>query len=518
MSNEVLIPPWIIPQAETTTLVDDSTSVFRAAYAPGVAQRVSYVEPRLQVKQSFKGLRGFERAAMLAALSRAKGKFATVRALVGYALRGSFPATELFANNDFSAGTSGWTASGEYSISAIDRGIRAKRSQVTAASFAVSQIFSLTPGTPYTFRGFVNAGYGALIMECGAFAAFGNQTAQGMLEGTFTAPSTSSTNVGFFDATASGALAGNYFDAKWASLSRCAQVDNGVNLLLNSDTPGTGTGWTVTNALAGSASAVGPDGATDAWALTETATTAQHFVTQPVTVSSAAADYTASYFAKAGARTWCYIQINDSTHSIVQWFNLSTGVTGTFTGGTNFTFISAYCVDYGNSWKRCILTFRKSSTDTAIASLLGSAPGDAVASFLGVITDGLTTWRASLAPSSVPVQPVQTVASALPAGANQTGNTINVKGLPLSTSGLLLEGDPFEINGELKLCLSALNSDASGIGFISFAPALCRSPSDGDGVIINKPMGKFILAADASWVNDFGSYADIDITLEAINE
>jgi hypothetical protein len=104
MNNEILIPPWIIPQAESTTLVDDSTSVFRAAYAPGNAQRVSYVEPRLQVKQTFQGLRGFERAALLAALRRAKGKLNTVRAVCGYANRGSFPATEMFANNDFSGG------------------------------------------------------------------------------------------------------------------------------------------------------------------------------------------------------------------------------------------------------------------------------------------------------------------------------------------------------------------------------------------------------------------------------
>lgn len=522
-ANEVLLPPWIIPQAESTTLIDDSTSVFRAAYAPGNAQRVTYVEPRLQVKQTFQGLRGFERGAMLAALKRAKGKFATVRAICGYKIRGSFPQTEIFLNNDLSNGTTSWStdANAQYTIAALDRGIRATRAQVTNTSFPILQAVSLLAAVPYSIRAFVNAGKGGASIGVGTdgVGVLAGSSSQGMLAGTFTTPAFSG-RAGLFDVSASAVLAGNFFDAKWTSLARCAQVDNGVNLLLNSDTPGSGTGWALAAATVGANGTAGPDGNTDAYQITETTANSSHFIQGSVTVQSAAADYTASIFVNPANRAWCWLQMIETAGSttVQAFYNPSTNTIGTITTGAGWSNVTVAVQDYGSSWKRLTITARKTSAATTIALQFGPGTANGTSSYIGTTSSvALLTWRASIAQSSVPVAAVGTTSSQA-LGTSQTGNSINVKGLPASTADLLLEDDLFEINGELKSAISPLSSDGTGLGTLIFAPALCRSPADGDGVIINKPMGKFILAADSNWANDFGVYADSNITLEAINE
>lgn len=522
-ANEVLLPPWVIPQGESSTLVDDSTSVFRAAYAPGNAQRVAYVDPRLQVKQTFQGLRSFERGAMLAAMKRAGGKFCTVRAIVGYKLRGSFPLTEMFSNNDFSAGINGWSSDAQYSLTALDHGIRATRIKVTAASAAVFQNATQVAGVPYSFRAFINAGKGgaALSVQDLNVSASSALSSQGMLALAYTSMA-SVGGTAITDSASSGTIAGNFFDLKWISFARCAQVDNGVNLLLNSDTPGTGTGWSLNMATAATASAGGPDGALDAWKLTETATTGAHYALQSVTVAAAAADFSYSVLVNQAAspRGFCWVQIIETLGSTLAtaYLNLSTGAVTNVSGGTNISVIGTpIAVNYGGGWWRVILTVRKTNAATTIQLVTGTAQAAGTQSFAGSTSAFLVLWRASLAPSSVPVAPIQTTSAAI-TGTNQTGNSINVKGLPASTADLLLEDDLFEINGELKGAISPLSSDAAGLGSLFFAPSLCRSPADGDGVIINKPMGKFILAADSNWENDYGVYANADITLEAINE
>lgn len=102
-------------------------------------------------------------------------------------------------------------------------------------------------------------------------------------------------------------------------------------------------------------------------------------------------------------------------------------------------------------------------------------------------------------------------------GGSQTGNALSVDALPVSTDGLLLKDDPFEINGELKFCATALNSDSSGAGYLQFYPALVRSPSDNDPIIVHMPMGKFI-ATNYSEVGRYGLQLDVTYELEHIYE
>ena len=49
--SEVLLPPWIIPEEETHELLDEGSSVFPAAFAPGIAQRQSFGELRLKMSR-----------------------------------------------------------------------------------------------------------------------------------------------------------------------------------------------------------------------------------------------------------------------------------------------------------------------------------------------------------------------------------------------------------------------------------------------------------------------------------
>jgi hypothetical protein len=378
-------------------------------------------------------------------------------------------------------------------------------------------------GIPYCVRGFINAGAGtSSTLQVGDNGAAAGSTpiSQGMAEFAYTVPASGSQTVGFFDNAAIGELAGNYFDAKWSSLSRCAQVDNGANLLLNSDTYGAGTVWAANAATSNIGGINAPDNSGPAFYLAETTANDGHFVKQDVTVTSAAADYSLTVYVKAQNRSWAFLQLVEGTAGTPAsaYFDLNSIALGTVTNGTNWSGARTTIQDAGAGWRKITITGRKTNAATLVTPLLSAATGNGVASYIGVTSPvALLYWRATLANSAVPTRPIRTTTSAA-AAISQTGSALFIKGLPASTQGLLLENDSVEINGELKSVTSALDSDASGIGYLQFAPALVRSPADNDGVIINKPMGKFILAADASWDNQYGVYADINITLEAINE
>lgn len=499
--SDILFPPDLVPNTMMFG-IDDFTAVDESATTGGMQSSALYGTRRWHLRMDF------------AVLSRKSGSLARFEALTSAlrgranrvwispaqaaVKRGSFPAAEMFANNDFSAGTAGWGSDAQYSISGLDHGVRCTRAQVTLPSDPLSQVVAKAAGIPYGIRFFLMAGKGGAPIQLVDFgvSAFGAPASQGMMEAAYTS-TVGTPQVGLIDSNVSS-LAGNFFDAKWASFSRCAQVDNGINLLLNSDTPGTGSGWGLSGATAATGSASGPDGNSDAWALTEIATTNQHIAGQTITVPSAAADYTTSFLLKAASRTWAYVQAFDGTNGIAQWFNLATGALGTSQVGTNFALISSQCVDYGNGWKRCILTYRKSSAATALESLFGAATADAVTTYLGVASSAaLLSWRASFAQSSVPVQPIQTAATAQ-TGTPQSGFQLALKGLPLSTQGLLLEGDVVEclmpVNSQLLRTVSRLDSDASGLGTLIFENALKQFPVDGAGVIVQQPMGRFVLA------------------------
>lgn len=99
-------------------------------------------------------------------------------------------------------------------------------------------------------------------------------------------------------------------------------------------------------------------------------------------------------------------------------------------------------------------------------------------------------------------------------GASQTGSALNVKGAATTTNGLLLPGDWIEVNKEMKRITAPFNSDGSGHGYLQFTPPLRSSPADGDPVIINKPMGRFILkTSENGWSTVPGYFATSSVDL-----
>lgn len=501
---DILFPPDLVPNTMMFG-VDDFTAVDESATTGGMQSSALYGTRRWHLRMDFSvisrknGL--LARFEALTASLRGRANRVWISPAPAAKLRGSFPASEMYSNNDFGAGAAGWSADAHFSTSAIDKGLRITRN--ASIAFASSLVGGpvISVGIPYCVRLFINAGKGN---ETQAFADFTNSInlgaasiSQGMLEACYTAPSGGAVVVGLQNQVTG--TAGNYFDAKWASFSRGAQIDNGVNLLLNSDTPGSGTGWALTAATATSAVASGPDGALDAWSLTETTANSGHFADQNSTVSSDAGDYTASAFVFAGLRNWCFLQIFDGANTASAWFNASTGALGSVSIGTNFALISQRIVSYGNGWFRIILTIRKSSAATVLQMTIGSSTADLTTNFVGsAASPALFTWRASFAPSSVPVAPIQTSTTAQ-TGTLQTGYALNLKGLPVSTQGLLLEGDVVEClmpaNSQLLRIVSRLDSDAAGLGTLFFENALKQSPADGAGVVVQQPMGRFVLAA-----------------------
>jgi hypothetical protein len=519
----ILIPPWIQPQAESVTLVDDSTSVFRGAYAPGVAQRVSYVEPRLQVKQSFKSLRAQDRALMLSALKRAQGKFGTVRAAVGYALRGSFPTGELMPNPTFANGTTGVSAFSSTTLSVTDRILRAKATAAQGQRPAFFQNATVTPFVPYVGRAVLNgfSGFSLTFQTVDPQVSKTTAGAVGMNALSFV-PLQSPMSVELFNSSIAGAVAGSYADVSFMSIAQCALVDGGVNLVSHSDDFDNAY-WTKVNGTITPNNTIAPDGTQTADAITETTATGQHEIDASSKISCSAAtnlDYCLTIAIQGGLRSWMEVLLNEDTgsSSLGCYINLSTGALGTTFTGTNWANLRTSVSSLGNNWWQLSIVGTKTSVATTLSIRLLLATANGTNSYTGSSSSvAASVWRATVAQSSVPCQLTQTTGSVITASPLSAGG-IDVKGLPASTNGLLLVDDLVEINGELKSVTASLDSDGNGLGFLSFAPAMSKMPNDNDPVVITQPFGKFILADNASWTNDYGVYADVDIALEAIVE
>lgn len=521
--SEVLLPTWIIPEQETHEWLDEGSAVFGAAFAPGIAQRQSFGGLRLKMSRRHT-VRGEEKAQLLSILQATRGRFNTLRTKVHFALRGAGLGSELLSNNTFADGTTGWSADSDYTLSVADRTLRATRNAMTAAHYALFPTAATTvvQYAPYVARFMVTAGRGAYAsfsIDDGSSPSQSGATLSGFgLKTQAFVSQDTSMNPGINDLLASGLIAGDYIEIPYASFSRCALVDNGANALLRSDEFDNAS-WTKTrSSVSGNTgSTVAPDGTSTADAIIEDTSTNTHFVSQGVTVSASALDYAFTVALKAGSRTWAQISMVESTagNEASAYINLSTGALGTVGSGGNWTNARAFVTDLGGGWSGVSLVARKTSAGTTVTPRIYLATGNTVSSYTGTSSE-LYAWRATLAQSSVPARLVQTT-SAASTGTSQTGSALYLKGLPASSNGLLLPGDYFEINGEIKQATAALNSDAAGLGYLQFEPALVRSPADNDPVIVTDPMGKF-LVSNIQVDNRFGTDAIVTYDLEHIYE
>lgn len=101
------------------------------------------------------------------------------------------------------------------------------------------------------------------------------------------------------------------------------------------------------------------------------------------------------------------------------------------------------------------------------------------------------------------------------AGASQTGTSLVTGGWTASTAGIMLAGDYFSVNDELKMVVQDAASDSSGNATLVFEPPLRRSPDDAAAVTTLMPTAVFRMEADeAAWTTRAPILTDI--TLSAV--
>jgi hypothetical protein len=439
-----------------------------------------------------------------------------------YRRRGSMPTGELLANNTFANGIASWNT-GNSALTASDRVMRVTAT-VGGANFYPSQTATAVQYAPYIFRAFATAGRD--VAACRTYlddnVSTGIiQSAQGLglISSTKVALTTTLFALVFGDSTASTLTAGSYFQLPYTSISRCALVDAGMNLLQRSDEIDNAY-WTKTNVTVTGNTNSAPDGLTTADLITETTATGGHYVNSTaVTVSSAVAEYSFSV-ALNGTRSWAFLQITENTGvtSAVVYFNINTGVVGSPSIGANWSNVRAYITSMGGGYYRCTIVARKTNAATSISAYFGAATADLTSSYTGSASQTLLAWRATLAQSSGATRQIQTT-NAATSGTSPTGSAMHSKGWPISTNGLLLIDDQVEIQtsrgSELKILTAPVNSDAAGLAYMQFEPPLRGVPADNAPIIVHNPMGRFGYVGDTvTWDNDPGFWTSAACELE----
>jgi len=158
-----------------------------------------------------------------------------------------------------------------------------------------------------------------------------------------------------------------------------------TNLLLESQTFHTAS-WPKGGATVSQDVIAAPNGTLTADKLVESATTAQHRVLQNVT--HAAGVYTYSIYAKAGERSWLFLQQDGIPTG--QFFDLSSGALGNATG----TAPVAGIVPVGGGWYRCWMTYTAAAGTPAVYAMVASSNG--VSNYAGDGASGLYIWGADL--------------------------------------------------------------------------------------------------------------------------
>lgn len=529
--TEIVIPPDIVPSEESIDLIDDATAVFRPIFGSGLVQRVQQAAPRFRVTQKWRGLRAEDLARMSAVCSALQGRFNTLRARVGNAYRGSFPATELLTNNDFSNGTTGWTTGSEYSVSVHDQVARCVRTAITISQpvLTPSSAATVTQYAVYAARAMLVAGrgsFGNVGLYFGSTSAgtdygpgssfdtdFGLYTVAGAAIATTAYPTP-------VDLASSGLVAGDYMDIPFISLARCALVDNSPNANIYSDQLDNAA-WTKTRCSVTANATTAPDGTSTADALVEdSSASTTHLIapaSQPTRTSAATDLCIVGYFKRGSGTRDIQMRVgSDASNYGHVIFDLGAGTAGSTTSTGTASNARAFIVSNGNGWYFCALVVRVAASATLYSQWNLCSGG--TNTYSGNGTSSVYCWRLGSAVSGVPFAPMQTTSTGDSDGTAQTGTGLRVKGLPASTNGLLLPGDWFEVNGELKRATASLNSDASGFGYLQFEPPLVYSPSDNEPIIVNTPLGRFILADNPKWTNQYGVYADLELTFETIYE
>lgn len=518
--------PSSIDVARVSFRYRDSTGTSINPYT-GAVRTVSLLGDRLgaRLELSPSGGRGTasglqDRARIMQFIARLQGQ--QNRAYLydpSYVQRGTFPSSELLSNNEFASGTTGHVSEVQWTLSASDNTLRSTRVQAAAAFFIVRSggISSLTQYAPYAMRYFTALGSNidpsTLTVRIDDYGNANGPVVpwSGLKTQVFVTVNTQ-LRPSMATIAPTNIVAGSYIDTLYTSMARCIVADNGPNLALQSD-DFTNATWLKTRSTVTANTTTAPDGTSTADSLIEDATASNsHLVqTSTITVSSAAGDIAWSVCLKANTRTFALLLMQELTgaSNIAASFNLSTGVVGTASAGTNWANLRTTSTDLGNGWFRYTLIGRKTNAATGITARVYLENADNGTVYNGDNTSSIYLWRAGIMQGSLPWVPAATTTTSS-SGTAPSGNSMPVKGLPASTAGLLLAGDQVEIltsyGSELKIVTAGLDSDAGGIGTLSFAPRLRGTVSDGAAIITCRPMGRFVYAgsADMEWATEPG--------------
>jgi len=97
-------------------------------------------------------------------------------------------------------------------------------------------------------------------------------------------------------------------------------------------------------------------------------------------------------------------------------------------------------------------------------------------------------------------------------GASQTGDSLNIDGLPTSTTGYLLPGDYIQLGtgatATLYKVLTQVDSNSSGEATLDIWPNIRTAPADNATVVVSNTVGNFRLAGGATeWsINNANAY------------
>lgn len=437
----------------------------------------------------------------------------------GWTRRGSFSAPELFTNQYFASGTSGWSANST-TLTVADGA--ARLTVPTPALQSISQSIAMTQYAPYALRSILIDGRGTAGLSIGPFINAGSpvdsdySTARG-LRTIVRVNSTSGagSNYAAVINSTSGYKAGDYLECHYASLARCALVDNGPNFLQRSDEIDNAY-WTKTRCSTNSNAATSPDGTVTGDSIVEDTANNTHFFARTDTRTSQAEDWCAyGYFRRgSGTRNIGLVIGRDTSNYARAIFDLGGGTIALAAAVTgDATNPRAFIVNAGGGWYFCAVVCRLTAT-TSLYVQYDMASGTTL-SYTGDGASSIHCWRCGAAQSGVPTRGMQTTSAGDADGTLQTGSALHLKGLPASTNGLLLQGDPAEIiigtTSQLVRTRAPLNTDAAGLGYWQFEPPLRVSPSDNAGVIICNPLCKMMMENNvASWTDRLGGFSDLE--------
>ena len=520
---ESIIPPSLLPeQPVNLTLIDDQTAAFAPVFGRGWSQRNSYGDPRWSVGLRYKGMRSWQRSRLFSAIQEARGKFSTVRASVAQALRGNFPATELIPNNDFSTtSVAGWNSE-RGNLRSGDGVLRSVNNSGSLYWQLYRTAISVTQYAPYALRAFYNTNplieslsFGPRLIS--GFQVDNYTTTKGLRTVSMVVAGSTVDAYPFVQTTGSGYMPGAFLEMPYISLARCALVDTGSNYL---DRPNefSQPAWTKTRLNATASGTTAPDGTSTAETLTETVTFGTHYISHTNSRSSGATDMCVyGHFKQSVLDRDIVLRVSNTAGGAdyaEATLDLSAGTIGAVTVGGSAANGRAFVVSLGNGWYYAAVVARVPTSTSITAEVYLNAPGS------GVVYTGSTgavfAWQVGATLSSVPVKHSLAHNQAVPTGTPPTGGMMYLKGLPASTDGLLLPGDFFEVNGELKQATMSLDSDAAGRGIVQFRPGLARAPADNDPVIVLNPLGRFAVMEDAKMSIQYGSYTDAEFMLEEV--